>query len=901
MSSLVVYPLPDDIFNRDRLAETLKRTPAILPLLRLTINDINEWLHEEFRTGVDVEQLISWRTQFVDHLLCLLWKHFQLPDSYCLIAVGGYGRGELLPHSDIDLLILCPQTAEGEIQEKLSQFITLLWDLKLDIGHSVRTIDECYSAAAADITVATNLMESRPLIGNSELHSKMMQATGSDILWPSAAFFKAKRDEQIQRHSRFADSEHNLEPNIKNSPGGLRDIQMIGWFTQRHFGTRELETLRQQGFLLEEEKQLLLDGRAFLWRLRYALHMITDREEDRLLFDHQRTLATLFGYEDDDARLAVEQLMQRYYQWAMVLAELNEVLIQHFDEAILRACEPENIIDLNSYFRVRNGDIEVTSDKVFERNPSALLEIFVWMAHHEFIDGVRAWTIRLIRDNRHRIDEEFRRDPKNIQLFMQLLRSPHKMSLQLGRMKRYGILGNYLPEFGRIVGQMQHDLFHIYTVDAHTLEVVRHMRRFFYPEEASRFPVVARVVKTLPKPELLYIAGLYHDIAKGRGGDHSTLGAVDARAFCERHGLGKRDTNLVVWLVEKHLYMSTVSQRKDISDPDVINQFALTVGDHLHLDYLYCLTVADINATNPKLWNNWRDSLLRQLYAGTKRALLRGLENPIDRQDWIDDNQQLALEKLTALGINRDVITQLWQGTGEDYFLRESIDDIVWHTEAISQLRQDAQKKEQPLVLIRPFHDDDLEVATQIFVYTKNRNFVFAALTAAMEQLDLSIQDARIYTSSDDYILDTFYVLNADGKPIGDDRQRMAHIRQFLEKQLGNPDQFPELVNKRTPRTFRLFAIPTDAQISVDHNKGCSVLEVITPDRPGLLARIGKIFFNFEIHLQNAKISTLGERVEDVFFITDRNDRPIEDPQLQQDILAAIRRELDDAATTQSS
>jgi [protein-PII] uridylyltransferase len=469
------------------------------------------------------------------------------------------------------------------------------------------------------------------------------------------------------------------------------------------------------------------------------------------------------------------------------------------------------------------------------------------------------------------------------------------MSLQLGRMKRYGILGNYLPEFGRVIGQMQHDLFHIYTVDAHTLEVVRHMRRFFYPEEASRFPVVARVVKTLPKPELLYIAGLYHDVAKGRGGDHSTLGAVDARLFCERHGLGKRDTNLVVWLVEKHLFMSTVSQRKDISDPDVITQFALTVGDQSRLDYLYCLTVADINATNPKLWNNWRDSLLRQLYAGTKRALIRGLENPIDRQDWIDDNQQNALQKLLALGAEERAIKALWQGTGDDYFLRESIDDIVWHTQAITRSKTDVKNREKTLVLIRSTHDDDLEVATQIFVYTKNRNFLFAVLTSAMEQLDLSIQDARIYTSSDDYILDTFYVLNADGKPIGEDHRRFEHIKQFLEKQLEDPNRIPELVNKRTPRKFRLFTIPTDAQISVDYNKGCSVLEVITPDRPGLLARIGKIFFKFQIHLQNAKISTLGERVEDVFFITDQNEQAIEDPALQQQIIQAIRQELDGA------
>jgi len=621
--------------------------------------------------------------------------------------------------------------------------------------------------------------------------------------------------------------------------------------------------------------------------------MISGREEDRLLFDHQRTLAEMFGYKDDDAKMAVEQFMQYYYRWALSLGELNDVLMQHFDETILRACEAETIYEINSRFRIRNGHIEATNDKVFENTPSALIEVFVLTAHNTSIDGVRASTIRLIRSHRELIDEDFRKDPRNQKLFMDLLKSQNQVALNLRRMLRFGVLGMYLPEFGRIIGQMQHDLFHIYSVDAHTMELVKNVRRFHYSDYQKKFPVASRVVRRLPKVELLYIAGLYHDIAKGRGGNHSKLGIVDARLFCELHGMSKRDSNLVCWLVENHLLMSAVAQRKDISDPDVIADFAVIVGDQDHLDYLYVLTVADINATNPTLWNNWRASLLRQLYAETKRALRRGVENPVDKADWIAENQANAVDKLQDLGFTESEIYDIWAKTAEDYFLREKVDDIVWHTEAITH----HTNPDNPLILVRETSNIDVEGATQIFIHAKHQENMFAVMASGLEQLDLNIQDARIYNSGAGLTLDTFFVLDGNGESIGDNPERIAEIKKLLAEMLKEAAQSLDIISRRTPRQMRLFSIPTRTTLFTDTSRGYSVLEVITPDRPGLLARIGKIFVDYGIQLQNAKIATLGERVEDVFFIT-CNQQPIEDPELCKSIQSAICKELDEQAAS---
>lgn len=880
--------LDSALFDPSRLdtGEQLPRTAY-----RDALAHAREELFRRFRAGEDIRQLVNLRAQVIDRVLAHSWHALGLgnfPDV-ALLAVGGYGRGELHPDSDIDVLILHEQSPlHGEQQRLISEFITLLWDLGLEIGSSVRSQSDCIDAARDDITIATNLMESRTVVGDEALRENMVGNTGPEHLWPGKDFFKAKWNEQIARHAKHNNTEYNLEPDIKNAPGGLRDIQTVGWVAKRHFGASSLEDLVGHGFITENEFHQLNDGLMLLWRIRFALHMIAGRSENRLLFDYQRQIALLFGYTDTNANRAVEQLMKSYYRAAMTISMLNEMLLQYFDEAILRAEEEAIITTLNSRFQLRDSYIETTGHQVFRRTPAALLEIFVLLGNNADILGVRASTVRLIMESVDLIDDAFRNDIRNTSLFMELLRCKHALFSSLRRMKRYGVLGRYIPAFGNIIGQMQYDLFHIYTVDAHTLLVLKNMRRFRYPEVEERFPVVAKVAQLLPKIELLYLAGLFHDIAKGRGGDHSELGAVDAQAFCLHHGLGKWDANLVAWLTQNHLVMSMTAQKKDVSDPDVINEFAQKVGDIVHLDYLYALTVADICATNPTLWSSWRASLLRQLYTQTKRALRRGLGNPIDKQEWIDETRASALALLQAANVDPAKVNRIWDELGDDYFLRENATDIAWHTQAILQHPEDAG----PLVLIKKSTSELFEDATQIFVYTRDMPNLFAASVAAMDQLHLTVMDARIITARTHFSLDTYIVLDEHNEPIHDD-SRLNFIRETLAQTLSNPARFPEVVQRRMPRQLKHFDIKTAVTISNDIVNQRTILEVMTLDRPGLLARIGRIFMETGVVLQNARIATLGERAEDVFFITDQQQQPISDPAVCKQLADRLREQLD--------
>jgi [protein-PII] uridylyltransferase len=654
------------LFDEDALRRDIA-SQGLQSALRAALQEASRALDEEFRAGRRAGDLLRARATFVDDLLRLVWRESGLgEEALALVAVGGYGRGELHPASDIDLLVLIAADREPP-RSNLENFLTQLWDLGLQIGHAVRSVEECAELARNDVTVLTNLLEARLLLGDAALLIDVETRIDARNMWPAEEFFRAKLHEQEARHAKFADTEYSLEPNIKGSPGGLRDLQLIGWLARRHFGWRTVDELRDNRFLNDTEANAIVHGREFLWRVRYALHMITGREEDRLLFDHQRELARLWGFEDGD-KLAVEQFMQLYYRWALALSQLNEVLMLAFDQAVLREGREESVTAIDDYFELRNGYVSARRDSVFTEYPGALLEVFVHAGNHPEAEGIAAETIRLIRDHRHLVDDNFRRLPQHKALFLDILRSNRRMTRQLRRMSRYGILGRYLPAYGRIVGQMQHDLFHSYTVDAHTLLVIENMRRFLKPEHDERFPVTSRVARRLPKIELLYIAGLFHDIGKGRGGDHSELGAVDALEFCEQHGLSRRDCKLVEWLVRNHLTMSAVSQRKDISDPAVVQQFARHVGDQNRLDFLFTLTVADINGTNPKLWNAWRGSLLRQLYTETSRALRRGLENPLDAAEWIAETREAATHFLEYRGFTGAELEALWSRRGDDYF-----------------------------------------------------------------------------------------------------------------------------------------------------------------------------------------------------------------------------------------
>lgn len=886
------FERPLFFFDQNRFRQALEEKP-IITVFKDALAAGSAQFNLRFCEGEDIRSLIYERALFIDCILHYAWYRFEWPAGISLEAVGGYGRGELHPFSDIDLLILHRQDVLAACRDNIEQFLAFLWDIGLEIGHSVRTVQQCVDIARDDITVATNIMESRTLVGDESLRLELQALAAPDQLWPADEFFRAKWDEQILRHQKYNDTEYNLEPNIKNAPGGLRDIQVVSWVVKRYFQVRTLKQLHGKSFFTEEEFSMLYSGEEFLWRVRYGLHMVAKRAEERLLFDHQRELAKLFGYSDTSESLAVEQFMHKYYRTVLALRELNDVMLQYLQEVVLSKKTEQQVLALNERFQVRDNYIEAIHHDVFVQQPSALLEIFVLMAQHPEIEGVHATTIRLLRENRHLIDEDYRQDPKNTQLFMKLLQQSTGLVEQLKRMTRYGILGLYLPEFGRVTGQMQHDLFHIYTVDAHTLKVVQNMCDFLLPSAKVDFPVAAHIAPRLPKLQLLYIAGLYHDIAKGRGGDHSTLGAIDAEEFCQRHGVTPRETRLVCWLVEQHLLMSAVAQKQDISDPEIIHNFALAVGDLVHLDYLYCLTVADINGTNKELWNTWRASLLRQLYLDTRRALRRGLENNVDKQDLIEERQQAAIRKLERYGITSEQAWKLWGDMGEEYFLRETFQDIAWHTAAVVDQEDDA-----PLILIKKTSSTALTGATQIFVRSKERKNVFVAVATALDQLNLSIQDARIYSSKSGYTVDTFFVLNQDGEPLGNNPVLLKNIHQSLQDELRLAEKYSEVITRRTPRRLKYFSMPTRTSLSNDMVSGYTMLEVISPDRPGLLACIGRIFLQFDIQLQNAKIATLGERVEDIFFISDSQGNPLSDPQLCERLQQEICAQLDKRVTS---
>jgi [protein-PII] uridylyltransferase len=634
--------------------------------------------------------------------------------------------------------------------------------------------------------------------------------------------------------------------------------------------------------LTREELRKLKAGQSFLWKVRFGLHVLTGRREDRLLFDYQIKLAKLFGYEDASFTLAVEQLMQKYYRTVKDVSLLNEMLLQLFREAFLTQSGPP--LPINSRFQIRNDYLEVAHPEVFARHPSALLELFVLLQQHPELRGVRAETIRLIGTHVGLIDEEFRQNPRHHRLFMEILCAPVGVTHELRRMNLYGVLGRYIPSFGRVVGRMQYDLFHAYTVDAHTLFVVSNLRRFAMPKFNDEFPVLSQIMQSLPRQELAYLAALFHDIAKGRGGDHSELGAVDAEAFCLEQGLGRYEARLVAWLVRNHLILSITAQKKDISDPDIIHEFARRVGDQAHLDYLYVLTVADVRGTNPKLWNAWKARLFEEFYERTKRALRRGLETPVDQDELIRETQDQARARMP--GIGAEAVTQVWSQWTEAYFLRYSPEEIAWQTGVLAgrEPHDDA-----PLVAIRQVADRG---GTAVLTYTPRRLHSFARTTAVLDQMGLTVVDARLITSANGFSLETYVVLEDNGAVIADSN-RIREIERGLWRNLQQPEDSPLTVTRRAPRQVRMFSTPTQVNFTIDIRNSRTILELIAADRPGLLSEVGKVFKTLHIAIKGAKIMTVGERAEDVFYITDDDGHLLPEDacrQVQESLVRALDR-----------
>jgi len=712
----------------------------------------------ELKSRFDPQQLIlpllESKSDFIDQILISAWRHYLGPqsDRHSLIAVGGYGRRELFPHSDIDILVLIDSGNDADLAEPLSDFFSFLWDIGLKPGQSVRTIPECMAAAQQDQVIMTSLLELRQIAGNENLFQVLEAHIATNEIWPADRFFLAKMDEQQQRYTKFHDTAYNLEPNIKEGPGGLRDIQIITWVLKRQYNAETLQDLVKYDFLPESEYQELIAAQHTLWSIRYALHLLTGRGENRLLFDYQRELAARFGFVDNGHNRDVEQFMQQYYKTVVGIERLNEMLLQLFRERFVSNPEECKTIAINANFNSVCGYLEAANEQVFERQPLALLEIFLIQQHRPTLKGIRATTIRLIRKNLSLIDAEFRSNRQACRLFIEIFRQSRGVTHQLRRINRYGVLSAYLPCFANIVARMQYDLFHIYTVDEHTLFVIRNLRRFSLEKHNQELPFCNDVFMHINKPEVLYLASLFHDIAKGRGGDHSVLGEEIAKQFCQQHDLSHHDSKLICWLVRHHLTMSMTAQRKDISDPDIIHEFASLVKNHERLNYLYLLTVADIRATSPKLWNSWKDSLLKELYVATHKAIRRGLQTPVAISERISETKIEARNELLKLGVSADTINKTWKFSNDDYFLKYTAEEIVWQTIAIAANGAD----EFPLVLLRP---QTQRGSAEVFVHAENVDYLFSICTATLDQLGLTILDARIITTRNEFVLNRFHVL----------------------------------------------------------------------------------------------------------------------------------------------
>ncbi|MGX9783082.1 [protein-PII] uridylyltransferase [Janthinobacterium lividum] len=808
-----------------------------------------------FQADGKPEKLLRSLRHSVDGVLARAWQEAGLPPGTALVGVGGYGRGELFPYSDVDLLILLQQAPDAATQEKLEELVQLLWDLGLEIGHSIRTVDECMVESKADITVQTSLLEARLVCGNGDLFAQLQQRY--DAAMDPQAFFQAKTAEMRQRHAKYEDTAFSLEPNCKESPGGLRDLQVILWVAKAAGLANSWRTLATGGLItLTEARQLMEKERAFK-DIRVRLHLHAGRREDRLVFDVQTAIAESLGLQATGSgphmRRASEFLMQRYYWAAKTVTQLNTILLQNIEARLFP--QDDVAVPINERFNEVNSLIDISADDTFEQYPSAMLEVFVLMTERPALKGMTSRATRALWHARFKIDAPFRQDPVNRALFLRIMQAPVGIIHALRRMNEMSILGRYLPNFRRIVGQMQHDLFHVYTVDQHILMVVRNMRRFTMSEHAHEYPFCSQLMADFSQSWLLYVAALFHDIAKGRGGDHSKLGVADATQFCQDHGLSAEDTELVAFLVENHLTMSQVAQKQDLSDPDVIAAFAKVVKDERHLTGLYLLTVADIRGTSPKVWNAWKGKLLEDLYKITLRVL-GGEPHTADRE--LKNRQQEALATLRLYGLPPDAHLKLWQQLDVAYFLRHDASDIAWQTRSL----YDKLDSKLPVVKCRlaPIGE-----GLQVAVYIPDQPDLFARICSYFDRKNFSILDAKIHTTKNGYALDTFLVTEQNFAKSY--RDIISLIEHELGELLQSQTPLPPPGKGRLSRLSRTFPFQPTVDLRPDEKGQYYLLSVAANDRTGLLYAIANVLTKYRINLHTAKIMTLGERVEDVFLV----------------------------------
>lgn len=870
--------------------QALARGDLPITLFKSTIKNGLSQIEQSQSKGISAAEIIEKYTWMIDQLVLIAWKQHlgSVPESIAieLVAVGGYGRAELHPYSDIDLLILLKSNQYNQVKEFIEPFLRFLWDIGFNVGHSVRSIKDCIKEARQDITTMTNLMEGRHISGDKSLFIGLDEQLRGSRIWPSEKYFAVKVQEQESRHAQYQDTAYSLEPNIKESPGGLRDLHSILWIYNRHYGVRSFREMNEQGHINDDEYRILIRARNSLWKIRSSLHLDNSRQEDRLLFDSQREIAKQYGYLDTKNHLAVEQMMKRYYRTAKSVIYLNEVLLAHYRISNNTRFSLTVGRLLDDDFVIKDKLIEQRDSALFNKNPYAMIKLFGLMIEHK-INGIHPDTIRAIRANLKYVNNVFRANEKSKTLFIKLFKNEGLgLSNALARMNAYGLLGAYLPTFGAIVGQMQHDLFHVYTVDGHTLMVIQNLIRL--REHPDEYPIAGNIMNTLYKPERLFIGALFHDIAKGRGGDHSKLGKVDAAKFCLNHNMSEYDAKLVGWLVMSHLMMSHFSQRRDISDPEVIQEFANIVGDQEHLDNLYLLTLSDIRGTSPKVWNAWKGQLLLDLYKATSKALRRGVAQPINEEEHVKDDKRSALKKLSK-HLKSDeydvkLIEQFWRTLPNDYFIRNEPYYIAWHAAALSQ----NHSINMPIVSVR--YSARLE-ANMFFIFAPESNELLSKVTASFDKLELNIIEAQLQTNNIGFALYSFKAIVSESES-GKELSYMQYLEENIQSLMLSEHHNKAILRRKASRVLKHFPINSCVNFTFN-NPTYTVMEVIAQDQPGLLHNVALILRHHNIKLLSAKISTFGEKAEDIFFIQRHDQTPVSDTKLLDDLNSDIISALD--------
>lgn len=887
--------------------------------LRNRLRQERDVLIERFNTGGSVDSLLRGLARSVDRLLRELAEASGITSRATLLAVGGYGRGELFPHSDVDVLILLNQPATDADTHTIENLIGLLWDLGLPLGHSVRTLDECLDQAARDITVLTSLLESRLIAGPRSQYTAFCRAIVESV--DREDYFRDKLLEQQQRHIKYNEAPYSLEPNVKEGPGGLRDLQVVVWIALASGYGNTWAELARRGFITHEEARIIRRSERRIKEIRARLHLVAGRREDRLVFDLQSAVAQLSGFQATAARLSSEVLMQHYYRAAKVVAQMNTILLQNIEHRLFGR-EDGEAQTLDASFIIRNELLDLTDDTTLERDPNGILRAFLLMAQHRELRGMSARLMRALWHARVKIDARYRRDPANRATFLAILQQPKGVLHELRRMNQLSVLGRYLPVFRRIVGQMQHDLFHVYTVDQHILQVLRNLRRFGMAEHAHEYPLCSQLMADFDKPWLLYIAAIFHDIAKGRGGDHSDLGSRDARRFCRDHGLDRQETELVEFLVQHHLSMSQVAQKQDLADEAVIERFArllrgerraapsssrgrwrgggraaaggARIDDERALIALYLLTVADIRGTSPKVWNAWKGKLLEDLFRSTRRLLGGGTVAPAAV---LEGRKEEALRILRLYGLSDSAREALWQQLDIVYFLRHSAQDVAWHTRSLFS-RVDSDK---PIVRARLARIGE---GAEVLIYCTDQQGLFARICGYFDRRNLSILDARVHTTRHGYALDTFLVTDHGRAPHY--RELLSQIEHELAEWIAKQQDFSLPAHSapfRQSRQSRQFPVSPSVQLEPDERGTHYLLSVTATDRIGLLYSIARVLAKHELNVHTAKVLTLGERAEDVFLVSGGQlDKSREQLAIESDLLEALASPIaHEAGCTQNS